>query len=366
MNIDFTIDRGFEKMKRVVLIGGGYGGMNALHQLIDNGIPSDVQITVIDRNPYHSLKTEFYAILAGTKSDKEVRIDFPVHEQISYIFGEIVEIDTENEHIRLKDNEVPVEYDFLLIGLGCEDNYHGIQGAMEYTESVQSIAKARQASIKVNNLPAYSQVSVVGAGLSGIEVASEIRESRPDLNIRLIDRGSSVLSAFDEKIQTYVEDWFRKNEVNVLHHSNVELVAEGLFYNNGEGIESDVIIWTAGVRPNYLVRSLPFEKDRHEKIIVNEFYQVPSSPNVFVVGDCVASEHSPSAQLAGIQGEQIGDILADVLSEKEPRSPRDIKLKGQLGSLGKSEGFGNMYRKPVTGLLPRLAKSGVLWLNKRH
>ncbi|GAE95169.1 NADH dehydrogenase [Gracilibacillus boraciitolerans JCM 21714] len=252
-------------MKRVVLIGGGYGGMNALHQLLDNNIPKDVQITVIDRNPYHSLKTEFYAITAGTKADKEVRIDFPLHEQVSYIFGEIIEINTDRELIRLKGNEIAVEYDYLLIGLGCEDNYHGIQGAMEYTESVQSISSARKASIKVNNLSAYSQVSVVGAGLSGIEVASEIRESRPDLNIRLLDRGATVLSAFDEKVQSYVEEWFRKNQVEILHHSNVELVAEGIFYNNGEGIESDVIIWTAGVRPNYLVRSLPFEKDRHEK-----------------------------------------------------------------------------------------------------
>ncbi|UOQ48287.1 FAD-dependent oxidoreductase [Gracilibacillus caseinilyticus] len=353
-------------MKRVVIIGGGYGGMNALHQLMDNGIPSDVHISVIDRNPYHSLKTEFYAIAAGTKSDKEVRIDFPVHEQISYIYGEIVEIDTENERIRLQNNDNMVEYDYLVIGLGCEDNYHGIQGAMEYTESVQTIERARKASIKINNLPAYSQVSVVGAGLSGIEVASEIRESRPDLNIRLLDRGASVLSAFDEKVQSYVEDWFVKNDVHILHHSNVELVAEGLFYNNGEGIESDVIIWTAGVRPHYLVRSLPFEKDRHEKIIINEFYQVLSNPNVYVVGDCAASEYSPSAQLAGVQGEQIGDILADVLNGKAPSSPKDIKLKGKLGSLGKSDGFGSMYSQPVTGLLPRLAKSGVLWLSKRH
>ncbi|WP_163539825.1 NAD(P)/FAD-dependent oxidoreductase [Gracilibacillus sp. YIM 98692] len=353
-------------MKRVVIIGGGYGGMNTLHQLLEHNIPSDVQITVIDRNPYHSLKTEFYAIAAGTKSDKEVRIGFPVHEQVSYIFGEIVAIDIEQEQIRLKDNEVPVEYDYLLIGLGCEDNYHGIQGAMEYTESVQSIEKARQASIKINNLPAYNQVTVVGAGLSGIEVASEVRESRPDLNIRLIDRGASVLSAFDEKVQNYVEDWFREHDVNVVHHSNVELVAEGLFYNNGEGIESDVIVWTAGVRPHYLVRSLPFEKDRQDKIVVNEFYQVPTHPHVYVVGDCASSEHSPSAQLAGQQGEQIGEILADVLNGNEPKKTKEIKLKGQLGSLGKSDGFGNMFRRPVTGLLPRLAKSGVLWLNKRH
>ncbi|PWU69292.1 NAD(P)/FAD-dependent oxidoreductase [Gracilibacillus dipsosauri] len=353
-------------MRKVVIIGGGYGGMNALHQLLDHDLPDDVHINVIDRNPYHSLKTEFYAIAAGTKSDKEVRIDFPIHEQVNYTFGDIIEIDTENNQIRLKNNEEAVTYDYLLIGLGCEDNYHGIQGAMEYTESVQSIANARQANIKVNNLPAYSQVSVVGAGLSGIEVASEIRESRPDLNIRLLDRGASVLSAFDEKIQSYVEEWFHRNEVDILHHSNVELVAEGIFYNNGEGIESDVIIWTAGVRPNYLVRSLPFEKDRHEKIIINDFYQVPSNDNVFIVGDCAASNYSPSAQLAGIQGEQIGEILAAILRNETPKRPKEIKLKGQLGSLGKSDGFGNMYRQPVTGLLPRLAKSGVLWLNKRH
>ncbi|ENH98411.1 FAD-dependent oxidoreductase [Gracilibacillus halophilus YIM-C55.5] len=353
-------------MKRVVLIGGGYGGMNALHQIIENDIPSDVQITVIDRNPYHSLKTEFYAIAAGTKSDKEVRIDFPIHEQIYYVFGEVVEINTEEQKILLRDNEVPVTYDFLLIGLGCEDNYHGIQGAAEYTESVQSIAKARQAGLRINSLPAYSQVSVVGAGLSGIEVASEVRESRPDLNIRLLDRGSSVLSAFDKKIQSYVEEWFREHEVQILHHSNVELVADGIFYNNGEGILSDVIIWTAGVRPHRLVRSLPFEKDRHDKIIVNEYYQVPGNPTVFAVGDCATSEHSPSAQLAGQQGEQIGQILADILQGKQPKKPKDIKLKGQLGSLGKSDGFGNMYSQPMTGLLPRLAKSGVLWLNKRH
>lgn len=267
-------------MKRVVLLGGGYGGMNALHQLIDHGIPKDVEITVIDRNPYHSLKTEFYAITAGTKADREVRIDFPVHQQIQYEFGNIVEIDTEQEQIHLKDSDVPVKYDYLLIGLGCEDNFHGIQGAKEYTESVQTMEKARHASYKVNNLPAYSQVSVVGAGLSGIEVASEIRESRPDLKIQILDRGSSVLSAFDKKVQAYVQDWFKKNEVNIVHHSNVELVAEGIFYNNGEGVETDVIIWTAGVRPNFLIRQLPFEKDRHEKILVNEFYQIPQHPNI--------------------------------------------------------------------------------------
>ncbi|RCW74710.1 NAD(P)/FAD-dependent oxidoreductase [Saliterribacillus persicus] len=353
-------------MKKVVLIGGGYGGMNALHKMLDNGLPNDVEITVVDRNPYHSLKTEFYALTAGTASDKEIRIDFPEHEQINYLFGDIKAIDIEGQQVLVGLDEKAISYDYLLIGLGCEDNYHGIVGAEEYTESVQSIEKARQASYKINNLPAYSQVSVVGAGLSGIEVASEIRESRSDLNIRLLDRGASVLSAFDKKIQAYVEDWFEKADVKILHHSNVEYVEEGNVFNNGTAIPSDVIIWTAGVRPNKLVRSLPFEKDFHEKVIINDFYQVPTHENVYVVGDCATSIHSPSAQLAGEQGEQIGDVLSAVLNNKQPSKPKAIKLKGQLGSLGKSDGFGNMYKQAVTGLLPRLAKSGVLWLNKRH
>src|SRR5699024_8129770 len=150
----------------------------------------------------------------------------------------------------------------------------------------------------VGNLKAYGKVSVVGAGLSGIEVASEIRESRPDLNIKLLDRGEAVLSSFDTKIQEYVKEWFEKNDVEILHRANVEYVEKGAVCNNGVFYDSDVTIWTAGVRPNHLVRTLPFEKDEYEKVVINEYFQVPSHQNVYVIGDCASSVHSPSAQLA--------------------------------------------------------------------
>ncbi|MYL30174.1 SidA/IucD/PvdA family monooxygenase [Halobacillus halophilus] len=352
-------------MKRVVILGGGYGGMNALHGLLD-GVRDDVHITVIDRNPYHSLKTEFYTIAAGTESDRHARVDFPEHEQVDYVFDEIENIDVEAEHIRVKGGLEPVPYDYLLIGLGCEDNYHGIEGAQTFTESVQTFSKARSAGYAINNLGAYGKITVVGAGLSGIEVASEVRESRPDLNIRLLDRGSSVLKAFDSKIQEYVEKWFNDNDVEVIHHANVEYVEKDGVCNNGLCYINDVTVWTAGVRPNFLVRELPFEKDDQEKVIINDFYQVPTHQNVYVVGDCASSEYSPSAQLAGQQGEKVADVLRAVLQDRVPERPGDVKLKGSLGSLGKNDGFGNMLQKPMTGVLPRLAKSGVLWLSKRH
>ncbi len=357
---------GFCGMKRLVILGGGYGGLKALLGLLDYQLPEEVEITLVDRNPYHSIKTEFYTIAAGTSAEKDVRLHFPDDQRVRYFYGEIKEIDTVKEEILFSNSSEIIPYDYLVIGLGCEDNYHGIQGAKEFTHSVQTFEKARNTGLAVCNLKAYGKVSVVGAGLSGIEVASEIRESRPDLNIRLLDRGASVLKAFDAKIQQYVSEWFIRNDVDVLHHSNVEYVEKDGVCNNGVCFVNDVTIWTAGVRPHYLVRELPFAKDEQEKIVVNDFFQIPERTNIYVVGDCASSEYSPSAQLAGQQGEKIAEVLLAVLSDKEPKKPKEIKLKGTLGSLGKSDGFGNMMQKPMTGLLPRLAKSGVLWLNKRH
>lgn len=353
-------------MKKLVILGGGYGGIKIILGLLEHELPADASITLIDRNPYHSLKTEFFSIAAGTSPDKDVRMSFPDDHRIDYVYGEIEKVDTENEQIVIKGKSGHVPYDYLVVALGCEDNYHGVTGAEQYTDSVQTFAKARHTGLAVGNLKAYGKVTIVGAGLSGIEVASEIRESRKDLNIRLLDRGDTVLKAFDAKIQEYVEKWFVENDVDVLHHANVEYVEKDGVCNNGICFVNDITIWTAGVQPNHLARAMPFKKDDQDKIILNEFYQVPESPNVYVVGDCASSEHSPSAQLAGQQGEQIAEVLLAVLQDKEPKKPKELKLKGTLGSLGKADGFGNMFQLPFTGFLPRLAKSGVLWLSKRH
>ena len=352
-------------MKNVVILGGGYGGLKVATVLINKNLPEDIQITLIDKNPYHSLKTEFYSIAAGTSADRDVRVDYPEAACMTYVYGEVNKIDTANEKIYFKGKSTVVSYDYLIIGLGCEDNYHGIPGAEEYTESVQSFSKARHAGMSVGNLNAYGKVTVVGAGLSGVEVASEIRESRKDLNIRLLDRGGSVLRGFDPIIQAHVADWMLKNDVEVLHHANVEYVEKDGVCNNGVCYVNDVTIWTAGVKPHHLAVALPYEKNKFDQLIVNEFFQIPAQPNIYAIGDCASSDYSPSAQLAGIQGEQVADVLCAILQNKEPKVPKEIKLRGTLGSLGKNDGFGNMFQQPLTGLVPRWVKTGVLWLSKR-
>ncbi|KRG15203.1 NAD(P)/FAD-dependent oxidoreductase [Lederbergia galactosidilytica] len=353
-------------MKKLVLLGGGYGNMRMLRELLPNHLPEDWTITLIDKVPYHSLKTEYYALAAGTVSDHDVRVPFPNESKLNLHYGEVTKIDLEAKLVHLANSE-PVSYDQLVIGLGCEDKYHNIPGADLYTYSIQSIGKARDTYQKLNNLSANSIVSIVGGGLSGIELASELRESRPDLAIKLFDRGKTVLSSFPERISLYVQNWFASNGVEVINEANITKVEEGVLYNNDQPVSTDVIVWTAGIQPNKIVQTMDIEKDRQGRAILTPYHNLLQHEDVYVVGDCASLPHAPSAQLAEGQAEQIVEVMrkrwnGQALPEEMP----SIKLKGTLGSLGKKKGFGMMADRPITGRIARILKSGVLWMYKFH
>jgi NADH:ubiquinone reductase (H+-translocating) len=353
-------------MKKLVLLGGGYGNMRILLRLLPNQIPEDTMVTLIDRNPFHSLKTEFYALAAGTTTDKKVRVDFPEHPRLEKVYGEITKIDRKEKTVHLQDGTV-IPYDDLVIGLGCEDDYHGVPGAEEYTLSIQTIANSRKTFEMLCGLPPGSIVAIVGAGLSGIEIASELRESRSDLQIKLFDRSSRILRSFPEKLSKYVKEWFEKNNVEIVAESNITKVEPGKIYNHDEVIEADAIVWTAGVRPVKIVREMDAEKDNKGRPLVNQYFHLVDDEHVFVVGDCASSDLPASAQLAEEQAERIVRVLkhrwkGEALPEKMP----DIKLKGFMGSLGKKQGFVYIADTTVTGRIARLLKSGLLWMYKRQ
>lgn len=358
--------RGHRAMKKLVILGGGYGGMRLIQRLRPHEIPSDIELILVDKLPYHCLKTEYYALAAGTQSDHEIRVPFPEHKRLTRHFGTVESIDLENQLVHLK-GEDPIFYDYLVIGLGAEDKYHGVPGAEEHTYSIQSMEDTRRTSETLNNLPANSVVSVVGAGLSGVEIASELRESRDDLQIKLFDRGETILPMFPKRLSNYVQNWFEKHEVEVISNSNITKVTEEGLYNHDEFLPSDATIWTAGIQPNKVVRELDVEKDSSGRVILTNHHHLPNDENVFVVGDCASLPHAPSAQLAEGQADQIATVLkkrwhGEPLPDKLPT----IKLKGVLGSLGKKQGFGVMGETALTGRVARLLKSGVLWMYKHH
>lgn len=350
-------------MKNIVVLGGGYGGLKIINQLINKEIPKDVHIYLIDRNTYHSMKTEFYALAAGTISDFDLRIDFPVHEKVTMVCDSVTKIDLEKSKVELLQNE-NLEYDQLIIGLGCVDNHHGINGAKEFTYSVQTIRNTRKTYEAIQNIRHNGTVTIVGAGLTGVEVASELRESRKDINIRLLDRGNSILPAMPERLQKYITNWFIEHDVEVLHQANVDSVEYGAVCNNGQNLLTDVAVWAAGIQPNPLVRELEIAKDNYGRIVIDEYNRIPNYQNVFVVGDVASLPYPPSAQAAKAQGKQIAQTLYEKIHNKEIKHPGKLKVKGSLGSLGKNEGFGVAFHMPMTGAIPRLMKSGVLWIHK--
>lgn len=353
-------------MKNLVLLGGGYGNMRILQRLLPNQLPDDWTITLIDRVPYHCLKTEYYALAAGTISDQHVRVAFPEHPRLKVRYGEVTEINLEEKLVYLA-NEEPIPYDDLVIGLGCEDKYHNVPGADTYTYSIQTIEEARTTYQTLNNLPANSIVSIVGGGLSGVELASELHDSRPDLQVKLFDRGKIILSSFPERLSVYVQNWFETHGVEIINHANITKVEKGKLYNNDEPIASDVVVWTAGIQPNAVVRAMDVDKDQHGRVILTKHHYIPSFESVFVVGDCASLPSAPSAQLAEGQAEQIVKVLLKKWNNEElPKDLPNIKLKGVLGSLGKKHGFGLLGETAITGRVPRLIKSGVLWMYRHH
>ena len=354
-------------MKKLIILGGGYGGIKILdHLLTSNETPDDVMITLIDRLPNHCLKTKYYSLAAGTITPEHVRVDFPDHPKLTIIHSEINKIDLSQKKVIISEGEA-VDYDYLIIGLGSEDNFQNVAGVKEYAHSIQTVDKALNTLEKLNSLPPGSIVSIVGAGLTGVELASELIESRRDLKIRIFDRGNYILSAFPNKLSTYVQNWFDNHGIEIINNANITRIEENTLYNHLEAIKSDAIIWTAGIQANRVVRELNVDKDKRGRVILSQYHNIPSHENVFVVGDCASLPHAPSAQLAEGQAEQIVQVLLKQWNgEPLPEAMPPIKLKGMLGALGKKNGFGLVAEKLVTGRVIRLLKSGVLWMYKYH
>lgn len=353
-------------MKQVVILGGGYGGMRILERMLSAELPDDILFTLVDRMPFHGLKTEYYALAAGTEPEVAIRVPFPRNPRLKIRHGEVTAIDLDEQVIFLAQGD-QIRYDWLVIALGCEDRYHNIPGADQYTCSIQTLEATRKTYAAINNVPPYGQVTIVGGGLSGVEMAAELRESRPDLNIRVLDRGECILSPFPRKLQRYASQWFTEHDVELISNSQVNRVEPGVVYNHDQALPTDEVVWTAGIQANRIVRALPVEQDTSGRVILNQYHQIPNYTNVYVVGDCASLPFAPSAQLAEAQGDQIALILkADLTGGEYPASLPRIKLKGVLGSLGKKEGFGVMGKVSLVGQMPRVLKSGVLWLYKNH
>ena len=103
-----------------------------------------------------------------------------------------------------------------------------------------------------------------------------MRESRPDLNIKLFDRSPRILRDFPESLSNYVKGWFDEHNVDVVSNSNITKVEPNALYNHEETIHVDAVVWTAGIRPVAAVKNIDTEKDNSGRVILNMYHQLPA------------------------------------------------------------------------------------------
>ena len=338
-------------MAKILILGGGFGGIRAALDLEKN-LKDEAQITLIDKNGYHLFLPALYEVASAYNIKKDpfaVRLKksicIPYHsifegKNLDFIQDEITKIDLNGKKV-FADARV-FEYDYLLIALGSQTNDFGIPGVKEYAYQFKSIEdalmvnKKLEESIKRSSASYPVKIFICGGGFTGVELAAELscyakkiarvnKVKHKSHMITLFEAGSKILPMIpDEKRQHMIERLTRLG-VSVMENSPIEEVGSDFVrLKNGQNMDGDIIVWTAGIKANELLKnvaSLPVSASG--KVVTDEFLKVQGSKNIFAIGDNVefidpkTQKPVPAlAYVANDQGKVAAQNLMNTIREK--------------------------------------------------
>lgn len=370
-------------MKKIVILGAGYGGIMTAVRLQEKLANYEAEVTLVNKNDYHYLTTWLHEPAAGTLHHDRCRIDIRSlinQNKIRFIKGEVKTIQPNEKVVTLSDQE-QLSYDYLVIALGSEPETFGIQGLKEHAFSIRSINSVRMIRehieymfSKFQNEPHrtdYLTFIVGGAGFTGIEFVGELADRMPQLckefdvdpqliKIYNIEAAPTVLPGFDPELIEYaMKVLTEKGVIFKINTPIQECKPDGVTLATGEEIHSCTVVWTGGVRGNSIIEQSGFESVRG-RVKVDEFLQSADYKDVFVIGDAAVifnpengRPYPPTAQIAIQQGEKCASNIASLIKGLELK--RFVPaLKGTVASLGKGEAIGMVGSKKVFG--PSAAK----------
>ena len=367
---------------RVVIVGAGFGGLNAARALGEAAL----QITVIDRKNFHTFQPLLYQVATAGLSPGEiaapVRSILRSHKNVEVLMAEATGFDLERRIVQTPDAEIP--YDYLIIAAGATHSYFGhedweplapglktIEDALEIRRRVLLAFELaeRQAAAGESELPL--NFVVVGGGPTGVELAGTLAEiSRHALahefrsidprrtHILLIEGGPRVLPTYPEDLSRSAEEQLRGLGVEVRTSAMVTLVEPGAVDIGETRVPATVVLWAAGVAASPLGKELGAPVDRAGRVPVQADLSLPGHPEVFVIGDLAAAKDEQGKMLPGVAPVAIqeGKFVAKLIREEVERagsirnpegapplsrSPRqESALSGPERSEGKSKGGG--------------------------
>src|SRR6266516_1517369 len=357
------------KTPRVVIVGGGFGGLAAAKALRK----APAQVILIDRTNHHVFQPLLYqvatSVLAPSQMSSPIRGIFGKQKNTSVIMGEVTGVDKAQRCVFVNDADrehVPVPYDYLILATGARHSYFGHNEFENFAPRLKSVADA--VGIRNKILSAFEQAEaeenvdlhrdlltfvLVGAGPTGVEMAaalsifvrtslrSEFRRIDPtSARIVLIDASRKVLGTFAPSLSDAAEQHLQKLGVEIHLGQAVEKIdSEGVIVA-GERIASKTVIWTAGVTPSPAGKWLGVETDRAGRVRVKSDLSVPGNPEIFVLGDTASLDQDGKtlagvAQVAMQQGRYAGKLIRRQLTGKRPPKPFRYFDKGTMAVVGK-------------------------------
>ena len=292
-------------MRHIVVVGGGFAGLwsaaGAARKLAEAGVaPGTVHITLVERNDYHSIRVRNYeADLAPTIVPLDEVLK-PIG--VDRVEGELTGIDLDRQRVQVATpgGGRELSYDRLVFALGSQLHRPDIPGLAEHSFDVDTYRGAMRLARHLERLrdwpdqPGRSTVLVVGAGLTGIETACEMRERLPPPQTRVPDPRRVILADAGAAIGSDMGEDARGVIVEALSALGVEtrpgiaiaaIDAQGATLANGEPIAAATIVWCAGMRAHPLTAQLGVARDRFGRVPVDEFMRVEGVPHVFAAGD---------------------------------------------------------------------------------
>lgn len=254
----------------VAVLGAGYAGLT-LTRLLEQKLPDDVEITLVDESPDHLVQHELHRVIRRPALAAEITISLPnVLERASVHVARVEEIDRETRTVTLSNGSL--SYDVASICLGTETAFYGLRGVREHATPLKRLVHARRirsdffAAIEANGQGSTSRdatadpvrIVVGGAGLSGVQAAGEIAaladEERADVSITLLEQYDSVAPGFPARFQRAVRTALEERDVDVRTGTTVIGADESAIHLDGDRrLVYDQLIWTGGIRgPNAL------------------------------------------------------------------------------------------------------------------
>ena len=372
---------------RVVVLGGGFGGVGAVKKLKD----ADTDVLLVDKHDYHTFQPLLYQVATDLLETPTVghplRGLFHEHDNVSVKQATVTGIDLAKRRVNFAEMK-PRPYDYLVIGLGATVNFFGVPGADEHAFPMYTLPDAVRLKKHVLErwaaadkdpaliLDGALNVVVVGAGPTGVESAgalaelyrANLAEDYPDIpqakaRIIVVEAGDAVLSMFKKGLQTYAKKALEKRTVEIMLGEVVSSIEPTrVRLKSGTVLNAHTLIWGAGLQANPVVSGLGLELQHGNRIAVGPDLTLPDHPEVFVVGDIAwitdTKTKTVLPQLGSVAlqaGEYAGETISRILRKKKVE-PFEYEDKGTMATIGRKSAVVQFRRgRSITGTAAWLA-----------